>query len=136
MLIGELASRTGVSIHTIRYYEKSGFYTSVQRKDNNYREYSEDTIQIVLFVKNVQKLGFSLEEIKEVVDVFQNRSMQKDELVNKKINKKLSEVEQKIFELTQIKKVLIKILEVCKTNKHKEKDLKYLLDGLKLLDKV
>lgn len=135
MLIGELSSKTKVSIHSIRYYEKTGFFKSDQRRNNNYREYSSDLIPLILFIKSVQKLGFSLTEIKEVLDLFRKRSNTREELVEKKLNNKIFEIENKIKELNEIRKLLHKVNEICKKNTNRDKDLKYLLESLNHLKK-
>lgn len=68
MRIAELAQRTGVSRHTLRYYEKEGLLRDVVRAGNNYRDYPEQTVQRVVMVRQLKSLGFSLKEIREVTD--------------------------------------------------------------------
>ncbi len=70
MLISELSRRTGISRHTIRYYEKFGLIEPHGRQENNYRYYSEDDLATIAFIDRVKRLGFSLREIREFLDVF------------------------------------------------------------------
>lgn len=67
LLIGELAERTGVSAATIRYYETLGLMRRPARSAAGYRRYSEDAVEEVAFIRKAQGLGFSLEEIVEIV---------------------------------------------------------------------
>ena len=66
-LIGELAERTGVSTPTIRYYERLGLLTPPVRSNAGYRRYSDEAIQELTFIRKAQALGFSLEEIAEIL---------------------------------------------------------------------
>lgn len=67
LLIGELAERTGVAAPTIRYYEGLGLLRPPARSTSGYRRYSDDAIQELTFIRKAQSLGFSLEEIAEIV---------------------------------------------------------------------
>ena len=70
MLIKELAERTGLTPQTIRFYEREGFLDQryIQRKANNYRDYSEDAVQYLLHLKAGQAAGFTLAELKAFTD--------------------------------------------------------------------
>src|SRR5258705_5718149 len=61
--IGEVAMRSGVSIDTVRYYERRRLLPIAPRTSNGYRVFTQDAIERVLFIKQAQDLGFSLEEI-------------------------------------------------------------------------
>ena len=65
--IGELAARTGVSTPTIRYYERVGLLPSAPRSASGYRRYAERTVQELQFVRQAQALGFSLDEVVEIL---------------------------------------------------------------------
>jgi DNA-binding transcriptional MerR regulator len=132
MLVGELARRAGVSIHTVRYYEKAGLFKSQKRKDNNYREYPDDCVSLILFIKKVQKLGFDLREIKEVVDIFRKANYTGD-IILEKTNIKLREVDNKISELKEVRALLLKIIEMCEKDRHLPKDLNHLFEKVKIL---
>ncbi len=72
MRIAELEQRTGVSRHTLRYYEKEGLLLEVGRRGNNYRDYSEKAVQRVGMVRQLKALGFSLKEIRDVLDALRS----------------------------------------------------------------
>ncbi|WDL98560.1 MerR family transcriptional regulator [Alicyclobacillus sp. ALC3] len=65
----ELTAKTGLSVHTIRFYEKEGILDSrhVQREENRYRRYSDDAVERLNFVKTFQGIGCSLAELKEIL---------------------------------------------------------------------
>jgi MerR family transcriptional regulator, copper efflux regulator len=67
LLIGELAERAGVSTPTIRYYESVGLLESPARTASGYRRYSAGAVDTVRFIKKAQSLGFSLDEIGEIL---------------------------------------------------------------------
>lgn len=67
MRIGELERRTGLSRHTIRYYESQGLLATPLRQLNNYREYPANAIEELRFIRQAQALGFSLREVAEVL---------------------------------------------------------------------
>jgi MerR family transcriptional regulator, copper efflux regulator len=67
LLIGDVAKRTGVTPATIRYYESIGLLPSPARSNAGYRRYSEATVVELEFIKKAQGLGFSLEEVHEIL---------------------------------------------------------------------
>lgn len=100
MKIGELEARSGASRHTLRYYEQIGLI-SAQRRTNNYRIYTEQTLQDLDFIQRAQSMGFSLAEIGEILDA------QRNQLINcadgaKLIEKKMAQIQQKIANLQSI----------------------------------
>src|SRR6266852_1816044 len=66
-LIGDVAERTGLTTPTIRYYESIGLLASAPRSATVYRRYSDTTVEELRFIKKAQSLGFSLEEIGEIL---------------------------------------------------------------------
>jgi DNA-binding transcriptional MerR regulator len=63
MKIGELAARSGVSIDTVRFYERRGVLPAPERLASGYRTYSESTVERLRFARRLQELGFTLDEI-------------------------------------------------------------------------
>jgi DNA-binding transcriptional MerR regulator len=68
LLAGEISMRTGLSIHTIRFYERIGLIPRerVQRLGNNYRNYDEGVVETLRFVKFAQSIGFTLAELSQL----------------------------------------------------------------------
>src|SRR2546425_8594290 len=67
--IGDVAARTGLTSPTIRYYESVGLLAPAPRSSTGYRHYSEATVEELRFIKKAQGLGFSLEEIGEILNL-------------------------------------------------------------------
>lgn len=67
LLIGELSRRSGVSSPTIRYYEQIGLLTRPNRSTAGYRRYSDTTVDELRFIRKAQTLGFSLDEIRQIL---------------------------------------------------------------------
>lgn len=109
MLISQLSKKTGIPVHTIRYYEKYGLFkgskdTSV--KSNNYTYYDEETISKLELIKEAKEIGFTLAEIKKLIDAWHSKRLS----VEKKkeiIQLKIKEIEDKIGHLKSVKNLLI-----------------------------
>jgi DNA-binding transcriptional MerR regulator len=69
MKVGELAAHAGVGVQTVHYYERLGLLPKPGRSASNYRLYSAEALRRVQFIKRAQALGFTLEEIKEILDL-------------------------------------------------------------------
>ena len=104
MKIGELEARSGASRHTLRYYEQIGLI-SPQRRTNNYRDYTAQTLQDLDFIQRAQSMGFSLGEIGEILDAQRNKLIDCADGA-KLIEKKMAEVKQKIANLKSIYRYL------------------------------
>jgi len=73
MQIGVLAKATGVSVQTVRYYERYGLLSQAQRNESAYRIYTDEHVRRIQFVLQAKTLGFSLEEIKEIIGLSNRR---------------------------------------------------------------
>ena len=102
MKIGELAARTGVSVRSLRYYERQGLLTPL-REANGYREYSPLAVETVETIKLYLNLGLSTEEIAGFLHcVLKNKEAFCAEVMPL-YRSKLEEIERQIIELSQIK---------------------------------
>ncbi|GAA4461616.1 hypothetical protein GCM10023093_06570 [Nemorincola caseinilytica] len=102
MLIGELAKASGFSKDTIRYYQKIGLIelSKQDRRDNNYRDYPAETLQTLIAIRNLKSLGFTLEEIREIIVRRQVDALDRDTTFRI--------IEQKIIHLdAQVDKLLL-----------------------------
>lgn len=112
MKIGELAQRTNVSTDTLRLYEKQGLIRS-ERRDNGYRDFDQGMVRLVNLIRLGQKMGFTLREMKEVIDVIANRSLSTEETANL-LQQKLNDVDAKIAEMIKLRGLLADTLnQVC-----------------------
>ena len=100
--IGELAKQTALTVGTLRYYSDLGLLHPVKRGDNGYRYYRLDAAQQVEFIKKAQTLGFSLEEIKQILDV-RDRGEKPCNLVQSLLNNKIEQLKSQIKQMTLFK---------------------------------
>lgn len=108
MLINELSKRTGVSIHTLRYYENYGLISGSPNdavKSNNYKQYDEVLVEKVGWIVQAKKAGFTLAEIKKSLNEWFSGHLGADQKVEI-VQKKIREVDAKIQELKQVRKFL------------------------------
>lgn len=121
LTIGKVAKLAGVNIQTIRFYERKNLLLPSGRKKSvfafshdGYRVYDEDAVKKILFIKNAQKIGFSLKEIKELLRLRVNRSVQ-CKSVKAKAERKLQEVKEKIQDLNAMERVLSDLVRTCRS---------------------
>lgn len=108
MLIGELSKVCGLSRDTIRFYEKHGLIAvgRKERRFNNYKEYSEETLKQLLSIKRLKSFGFTLNEISELQEMLEvNEATCKN--VSHRIDEKILLINQKIQELKTVRKQLL-----------------------------
>lgn len=108
---GQVADEAGVKNDTVRYYEDRGLIEEPPRTDSGYRQFSPNTVQRINFIKRAQKLGFTLAEIKELLELADGKGSAKDIL--KKTEKKITEIEQKISHLQTLRGSLNELAEAC-----------------------
>ncbi|MNB80686.1 Mercuric resistance operon regulatory protein [compost metagenome] len=109
MTRGELAKRTGVSMATLRYYEESGILPAPGRVANGYRIYSEDYLVKLKFIKDAKSLGYSLKEIREVLQML--GSEMDAESLKARVRNKISEIDERIAAMQAIQQMLAGLLE-------------------------
>jgi MerR family mercuric resistance operon transcriptional regulator len=112
MRIGEVAKTAGVNIQALRFYERCGLLRKPARSKSGYRSYSLETVQIVCFIKQSQELGYTLQEIKQLLSLREKPDANSRE-VRAVVQSKLSEIERKITRLQQMYDELNQILNGC-----------------------
>lgn len=113
MKIGEVAKRSGTGIETIRYYEREGLLLEPDRRPSGYRQYGESTVERLEYIRRAKELGFTLAEIKELLELSFAHS--NCDHIRQRAEAKITAVEQKIRSLQQMKRSLGKIVERCRT---------------------
>ena len=113
MRISELAKRTGLSAHTLRFYEKQGLVSHRSRSEGGYREYDEADLRRVEFVRSARNVGFSLEDISTLLSIRVDKDAHSCEQVAAITRRKLGEVEERLRELRSMKKTLGILLDSC-----------------------
>lgn len=113
MLINELSKRTGVSIHTLRYYENYGLISGSSDEtvvSNNYKQYNEILVEKVEWIVQAKKAGFTLAEIKKSLNEWFSGKLEADRKIEI-VQDKIKEVDSRIRELKQVKKFLVDCLK-------------------------
>jgi DNA-binding transcriptional MerR regulator len=112
MRIGELAQASAVSRDTLRFYEQRGLIAA-QRSANGYRDYPAEMVQLVLYIKTAQRLGFSLSEIGSSVAALW-KAADPDSAVTQLLQDKLTLIETRITELGELRQELqLRLRQSC-----------------------
>ncbi len=110
--IGEASARAGVNIQTLRYYERRGLIKAPERGSSGYREYTPETVQLVKLIKRAQKFGFSLNEIKSLLDLCDKNTANCNGL-HDVIAAKIADTKEQLAALNEIQQSLKKLLDSC-----------------------
>lgn len=105
-LINQLSKETGIPIATIRFYEKTGLFAGKKKidvKSNNYTYYDDEVIDKLELIRDAKSIGFTLSEIKELIDAWYSKRISKEKKLSI-LDDKLSQIEEKIKELKSVKK--------------------------------
>jgi MerR family mercuric resistance operon transcriptional regulator len=113
LTIGQVARSAGVGVETVRFYERQGLLQEPARKESGYRQYPEDVVARLRFIKRAKELGFSLKEIKELLALRVDPATTCAE-VKRRAEAKIADVEEKIQALQRIKKALVRLTAVCR----------------------
>jgi MerR family copper efflux transcriptional regulator len=113
MKIGELAEKAGLNAQTIRYYEREGILPEPRRRyDSGYREYEEDALQRLLFIKQAKNAGFKLSDVKQLFEL----ELLPEEAcsdVGKFLSERIEELDTKIKELKTFSRSLKQLKVAC-----------------------
>lgn len=112
LTIGQLADSTGVGIETLRFYEREGLMDAPARTRSGYRSYEDSAITRLNFIRRAQALGFSLKEIRELIDLH-DRPQSDCSDINEVAQNKLRDVEKKISDLQQMRDTLKTLVASC-----------------------
>lgn len=115
LTIGKVASQAGVNIETIRYYERRGLLAEPPRTASGYRQYAADAIGRLRFIKRAQELGFSLEEIRDLLELRLHRASEKAcETVASKTQQKITLIDRKLAQLGRMRTSLERLAQACR----------------------
>lgn len=115
MLISELSKKTGLSKDTIRFYEKIGLIGAGSKHlgKSHFKQYGEETIERLVLIRQAKKLGFTLNEIKQALDDWQNNKISQTEKIEI-IQSRIEKVNERISQLHELKTYLTNKLEKLK----------------------
>ena len=111
LTIGRLSQQAGVGIDTVRFYERRGLLPSPARSPSGYRLYSEDTIARIRFIRRAKGLGFTLDEVENLLRL-QDQGGRKS-AVRELTERKLIQINAKIDDLQRMRDVLQKLAGEC-----------------------
>jgi Cu(I)-responsive transcriptional regulator len=114
MNIGEASDRSGLPAKTIRYYEDIGLIHP-DRANNGYRDYGSDDVHKLRFLHRSRGLGFSVEECRQLLALYEDKSRASAD-VREIASFKLTEIDRKIRELTELRRTLEHLVHACHGN--------------------
>lgn len=119
MNIGTIAEESGVPPKTIRYYESIGLIYPADRRPNGYRSYSLVDLRTLAFIKRARSLGFSVDELRELLDLWRDGS-RKSAAVKALAARHLQALDRKIEELRSMHKALADLVKRCQGDSRPE----------------
>lgn len=113
MKIGEVAKCCGVGIETIRFYEREGLLQEPERRPSGYRQYDESTIKRLEYIGRAKELGFTLAEIRELLEL-SFAVHQGCVHIRQRAEAKITDIEIKLRSLQKMRRSLRSIVNQCK----------------------
>ncbi|MFN6478316.1 heavy metal-responsive transcriptional regulator [Nostoc sp. DedQUE07] len=123
LLIGQVTDLTGIPIRTIRYYESLGLINSLRRTEGGFRQFSLDVLTRLAFIKRAQNLGLSLEEIGNILQVYDQGQTPCGE-IKEKLEDKVLQIDRQIDQLFTLRSEIKGLLSGWKNiSNHHEKTI-------------
>ena len=116
--IGEVAANAGVNVQTLRFYERRGLLKMPARRESGYREYQPEAVDLVRFIKQAQTLGFSLDEVAELLTFREGRGKCAD--VRRAAEEKIADIDHKLERLAAIRAALATLVATCSDGNRRE----------------
>ncbi len=112
MWIAKAAQEAGVNAQTLRYYERRGLLPKPRRHASGYREYQADAIRVVRFIKRAQQLGFSLDEVEQLIRL-RGAAAGERHRVRAIAERKVAEIDRKVEQLRAMRRALTTLIGAC-----------------------
>lgn len=116
LTIGKVAEQAQVTADSIRFYEREGLIAPTKKSDSGYRLYTEEAVRRIGFIKHAQQCGFSLSEIRELLELRNDDKSCCDDIYRVAIEKKL-QLENKIRALNAMSQALSHLIDQCSHDK-------------------
>jgi MerR family transcriptional regulator, copper efflux regulator len=113
LTIGLVARRAGVGVETVRFYERQGLIEEPPRRLSGYREYDDEVVSRLGFIRRAKDLGFTLKEIKELLSLRRDPATSATD-VKRQTETKIADIEKKIRSLQKMKRALAKLTSACR----------------------
>jgi MerR family copper efflux transcriptional regulator len=128
MNIGEAASASGVSAKTIRYYEAAGLIATAGRTDGGYRVYTQADLYVLRFIKRARDLGFSIERIRRLLDLWQDKSRASRDVKRLALDH-VAEITAKIAAMRAVRDAVQELADKCDGDDRPECPILHDLEG-------
>jgi len=116
LTIGKVADQAGVGVETVRFYEREGLIDEPPRRASGYRQYEPDVVLRIRFIRHAKELGFTLREIKEMLELRVEPDCRCGDVLEL-AEAKITDIEQRLEALELMKEVLTKLATACRRRK-------------------
>lgn len=110
--IGKLAKAAGVGVETVRFYERKGLLDAPARKDSGYRQYDDEAVERLRFIRRAQQVGFTLKEIHDLLNLRDSPDARRAD-VRDRATGKVADIDTKVRDLLAIRESLVNLLASC-----------------------
>jgi MerR family transcriptional regulator, copper efflux regulator len=110
--IGQLAKAAGVGVETVRFYERKGLLELPARKDSGYRQFDDEAVERLRFIRQAQQVGFTLKEIRELLALRDDPDAGRAD-VRDRATAKLDDIDAKVRGLLAMRESLVALLTTC-----------------------
>ncbi len=112
LTIGQLAKQAGVGVETVRFYERKALLDRPPRTASGYRQYSQDVVRRIRFIRLAKELGFSLKEVAELLSLRVDPETTCAE-VKAQAEDKIADIDAKLHDLQRMKETLVRLVTTC-----------------------
>ena len=112
LTIGQVAKRAGIGVETVRFYEREGLLAEPERRPSGYRQFDEGIVARLRFIRRAKGLGFTLNEIKELLSLKIDPSTTCAD-VKKRAEAKIADIDAKLDSLRRMMQALVKLTQAC-----------------------
>ena len=112
LTIGQLAKHAGVGVPTVRFYERKGLIPAPVRRASGYRQYDREAERRIRFIRQAQELGFSLQEVSELLALRMDRAGTCAD-VRDKASQKIASIDSKLESLRRMRRTLVRLVDSC-----------------------
>ena len=128
MNIGEAARASGMSAKTIRYYEAAGLIATAERTGGGYRVYTQADVHVLLFIKRARDLGFSIERIRRLLDLWRNKSRASRDVKRLALDH-IADIAAKIAAMLAVRNAVQELADKCEGDDRPECPILHDLEG-------
>ena len=112
LTIGQVARLAGIGVETVRFYEREGLLQEPERRQSGYRQYGEEVVGRLLFIRRAKELGFSLAEIRDLLSLRDDPEATAGD-VRGRAEAKIAEIEARVRDLQRMKRALLTLTATC-----------------------